>query len=87
MKKTTIDITPTHEETVRIYAYVLASHGDLSPYDFGEYWSYTEEQSDRIIRAYIAWDLLVRAYEQAGLGIQDMTPTQRRKFIKSALNL
>jgi hypothetical protein len=82
---TTIDMTPTAEETVRIYAYILASHGDLSPYDFGNYWSYTERESEIIVTTYKLWDNFSKAWQASGLPFEKLPLSTRSKFIKSAL--
>ena len=81
----TIDITPTAEETVRIYAYVLGAHADLSPYDFGNYWSYTERESAIIATTYKLWNEFTKAWEASGLELQAMSQSTKAKFIKSAL--
>jgi hypothetical protein len=69
----TIDMTPTAEESIRIYAYILANHANLSPFDFGDYWNYNEAQVELITKAF-------NAYVQ-------LTEAVRTKFIKSAMNI
>ena len=83
----TIDITPTTEETVRIYAYILAMQADTSPYKFGDYWNYTPEQAEIIVKAYGLWDKFQEAWEGAGLDLADMPKSIKIKFIKSAMTL
>ena len=84
---TTIDITPTAEETVRIYAYILANHANPNPNDFGDYWNYTEAESELIIKALNAYHQFTDAWELAGLALKDMPQTVKTKFIKSAMKL
>jgi hypothetical protein len=83
---TTIDMTPTAEETVRIYAYILANHANLSPYDFGNYWSYTEAETKAIVEAFNAFSAFTDAWEASGALLKDLPQGARTKFIKSAIN-
>jgi len=80
-----IDITPTAEETVRIYAYILAVHIDGSPYKFGDYWNYTEEQSEAIVKAYQLWQDFSDAWTASGLELDAMPLTIKKKFINAAI--
>lgn len=81
----TIDLTPTREQTVRIYAYILASHTDTSPYRFGDYWAYTEAEEEVIIKAYQLFDAFTDAWEAAGLRIGDIPVGTKKKFINGAI--
>jgi hypothetical protein len=81
----TIDMTPTADEATRIYAYLLANHANLSPWDFGDYWNYTEAEAKVINKAFKAYTDLVKAWEVSGLDHADLPQGARTKFIKSAI--
>lgn len=81
----TIDMTPTREQTVRIYAYILAGHSDTSPYRFGDYWDYTEEQEQVIAKTYLLWDAFTDVWENAGFEIADIPKATKKKFINGAI--
>lgn len=84
---TTIDITPDADQTIRIYAYILANHANLSPYDFGDYWNYTEAQAELIKQAFNAYSAFIDAWELSGLTQGDLPQAVMTKFIKSAMKL
>jgi hypothetical protein len=48
----TIDITPTRSEYARICAYILSNRWGISPSEFGDYWNYTPEEEETLIRLY-----------------------------------
>jgi hypothetical protein len=82
---TTIDITPTGEELIRIYAYVLGVQADMSPLEFmKDYWNVTEAESEVIANTYNAFDQFHKALKSAGLSLSDTTQTFRTKLIKKA---
>lgn len=84
---TTIDMTPTAEGAVRIYAYILANHANLNPYDFGNYWEYTQAESELITQAFNAYHQFTDAWELSGLKLSALPQAVKTKFIKSAMNL
>ena len=45
---TAIDMTPTEAQSTRIYAYILATATNGSPYDFGDYWRKRATPSDSL---------------------------------------
>lgn len=81
----TIDLTPTREQTIRIYAYILAMQSDTSPYQFGDYWNYTEAEEEVIIRAYQLWDAYTDFWESVGYDLHDVPQSHRIKAVKACI--
>ena len=83
---THIDMTPTAEQGVRIKAYTLAIRLESSPYDFGDYWDYTEEESAVIIYAYeqlmAFWDWIT----EVGIEINKFSQPATKKIITAAIS-
>ena len=81
----TIDITPDEAQTTRIYAYILASVTDGSPYDFGDYWNYTEEESYAIRFTYMKFESLLATFEDVGIARRDVPKSAVKKLIKASI--
>lgn len=84
MESRTIDLTPTRSEMARTTAYALAMHSDGSPYEYGDYWEYTEIQENAIFATWNALTPVVDAYKLAGMNYwTDVPKTQKSKLIKN----
>ena len=81
----TIDMTPDEAQITRIYAYVLASITEGSPYDFGDYWHYTPEESDAIRFAYMKMDSLLATFEDVGINRRDVPKSATKKLVKASI--
>ena len=81
----TIDLTPTREETIRIYAYILAMQSDTSPYQFGDYWNYTEAEEEVIIKAYQLWDSYTDFWESVGIELHELASSHRKLAAKACI--
>jgi len=82
---TTIDMTPDEAQSTRIYAYILASATNGSPYDFGDYWNYTEEESFAIRFTYMKFDSLVAMFSDVGIDRIDIPKSAIKKLIKASI--
>lgn len=80
-----IDLTPTREQHARICAYILAMHSDTSPYQFGDYWEYTEAEEEVIFKAYQLWDSYTDFWEAAGVELRDVPASHKAKAIKACI--
>tara|TARA_R110001606_G_scaffold109813_1_gene235643 strand:+ start:336 stop:611 length:276 start_codon:yes stop_codon:yes gene_type:complete len=81
----TIDMTPTEAQATRIYAYILANATNGSPYDFGDYWNYTEKESYAIRFTYMKFDSLVAVFEDVGIARKDIPKSAINKLIKASI--
>ncbi len=82
---TTIDMTPDEAQSTRIYAYILASATNGSPYDFGDYWNYTEEESFAIRFTYMKMDSLLATFEDVGINRRDVPKSAIKKLVKASI--
>tara|TARA_R110002153_G_scaffold84033_1_gene210784 strand:- start:74 stop:340 length:267 start_codon:yes stop_codon:yes gene_type:complete len=82
---TAIDMTPTEAQSTRIYAYILATATNGSPYDFGDYWNYTENESFAIRFTYMKFDSLVAVFEDVGIARKDIPKSAINKLIKASI--
>lgn len=79
-----IDLTPTRSEHARITAYILATHTNGSPYDFGDYWNYTRAEEDALFATWNALEGIHETYKLAGLDFwQDCPKAHKAKLIKA----
>lgn len=74
-----IDLTPTRQEHARITAYILASHLDGTPYAFGDYWNYTEDEENAIFATWNALEDIEGTYKLAGLSFYKDCPKGHKK--------
>tara|TARA_R110001606_G_C14999096_1_gene606829 strand:- start:121 stop:399 length:279 start_codon:yes stop_codon:yes gene_type:complete len=81
----TIDMTPDEAQSTRIYAYILASVTNGSPYDFGDYWNYTPEESLAIRFAYMKMDSLLATFEDVGIDRRDVPKGAIKKLVKASI--
>ena len=81
----TIDMTPDEAQTVRIYAYILASVTNGSPYDYGDYWDYTPEESLTIRYAYRKMDSLLCLFQDVGIDRRQVPISAIKKIVKAAV--
>jgi hypothetical protein len=82
---TTISIAPDRAQHARICAYILAMQADLSPYEFGDYWNYTEAQEELIFRAYKDWDTYCDFWIGVGVEMVDVPKSHRIKAVKACI--
>ena len=81
----TIDMTPDEAQTTRMYAYILANITDGSPYDFGDYWRYTPEESFAIRFAYMKMNSLLATFEDVGINRRDVPRSAIKKLVKASI--
>lgn len=82
---TMIDMTPTRAESARICAYILAMQSDTSPYDFGDYWNYSEAEEEVIFKAYSLWESYQDFWESTDLSLADVPKSHRIKAVKACI--
>ena len=82
---TYIDMTPTAEQSVRMQAYALAMRLESSPYDFGDYWNYTEDESFIINYTWEQYMAFADVLEEVGIKLNDFPKSAIKKFIKAAI--
>jgi hypothetical protein len=80
----TIDITPTREEHARIIAYILASHLEGNPNQFGDYWHLTTEQEDALFLTWELLDVIDKGLQAIGLGLYELPKATKKKIILEA---
>jgi hypothetical protein len=81
----TIDITPTREEHARIIAYVLASHLEGNPNQFGDYWNLTTREEETLFQAYHHLDCIDETLKAIGMGLYELPKTTKKKIILEAI--
>lgn len=80
----TIDITPTREESARIIAYILASHIDGNPSQFGDYWNLTTREEEALFQAYHHLDSIDETLKAIGLGLYELPKGTKKTIILTA---
>lgn len=81
----TIDITPTHEETCRIWAYLFAGHTSGRPEDYiGNYWKPSENQLQVMATMITLMNNLQDSLEAIGIDLWEQSKTFKTKLIKNA---
>lgn len=77
-----IDMTPTRSEYARVTAYILASHLDGSPSEFGDYWHLTELQEDSL---FATWNAL-ESMNVGDFDWKNLPKSHKKKLIRGTFN-
>lgn len=80
----TIDITPTREEHARIIAYILSSHLEGNPNQFGDYWNLTTREEETLFQTYHHLDCIDETLKAIGMGLYELPKATKKKIILTA---
>jgi hypothetical protein len=81
----TINITPTREEHARIIAYILASHLEGNPNQFGDYWHLTAQEEQILFQTWEHLDKIDESLKAINMGLYELPKVSKKKIILEAL--